>query len=121
MYQTHANGAHHLADVWISGDGALDLAPYLETVTGTVAHARSDRRIDLPTRYGIIVLADRETFEEAFGVLPPHPEDGPHLAGLTIACSGTAQLPGGLVKDVGKRRVVSPAPSHGAVIAFSSF
>jgi hypothetical protein len=121
MYQTHANGAHHLEDVWISGPGSLGLAPYLETVTGTFAIPRSNGRIDVPTRFGTIVLADPATFEEAFGMPPPHPEDGPHLSGLTIACNGPFQVPQALTKDVGKRRVVSSIDTHGTAIAFVPF
>ena len=121
MYQTHANGAHHLADVWISGDGALDLSSYLETVAGTLALRRSNGRIDLPTRFGTIVLADHPTSEKAFGMPPPHPGDGPPLAGLPIACSGAPRLPPGVARETGKRMVVSPALSHGTAIAFSSY
>jgi hypothetical protein len=120
-FQIHANGAHHLEDVWISGRGALDLAPYLETVAGTLAKQRSDGRIDVPTRFGTIVLADSATFENAFGVAPPHPEDGPHLSGLTIACKGMVQVPQALTKDVGRRKVVSSIDTHDTAIAFVSF
>jgi hypothetical protein len=120
MYQAHANGAHHLEDVWISGPGAIDLAPYLTEVAGTLSVPRGDGRIDQPTRYGTIILADAGRFENAFGVPPPNPEDGPHLAGLTIASEGSADLPNTTLKKVGRRMVVSSTNAHGTAFAFIS-
>ena len=120
-YQFHANGAHHLQDVWISGPGALELAPYLKLVAGTLAIPRSEARIDLPTTFGTIILAEPDTFEEAFGVPPPHPEDGPHLCGMTIACDNVDRVPQSMTREVGKRRVVTAANTHDTAIAFAPF
>lgn len=120
MYQSHANGAQYLDDVWISGTGALDFAPYLKTVAGTVGLPRSPGRIDLPTRFGTIILADPSVFEAAFGVPPPHPNDGPHLGGITIACSDQ-RIPRGSATEIGKRKVIPPGDAHGVALAFSSF
>lgn len=120
-YQFHANGAHHLQDVWISGPGALELAPYLKIVAGTLAVPRSKTRIDLPTTFGTIILAEPETFEDAFGVAPPHPEDGPHLCGFTIACDNLDRVPHSMTREIGKRRVVTATEAHGTAIAFAPF
>src|SRR5438105_4190974 len=79
------NGATRVQDVWIVGDTAPKLAGFLQTVTGAKAVTDNSGAI-LPMRTGAIVLARPAVFESAFGLAPPHPDDGPHLAAFTIAC-----------------------------------
>ena len=87
-YLAHANTAHGVRRrVDFRRDGALDLADFMAKVTG-IAAARKPTAgcVGFETRYGDVVLAEPAVFEDAFGEKPPHPEDGPHLAGFTIAC-----------------------------------
>lgn len=117
-YQKHANSAHHLHDVWVSGPGALELEGYLTTVIGSPHVVRGQGRIDINTNFGTVVLAERETFRQAFGVMPPHPEDGPHLCGLTIACESGGHLKQDLLSQVGVRQVVNLQRTFGTALAF---
>ena len=119
QYQTHANSAQSVRDVWISGDGALGLAGHLRTVIGTAGVPEAPGRIVFRTPTGNVVLADPKTFEAAFGVPPPHPEDGPHLAGLTIACATLDSFAGKGLATVGERLVLPPAKAFGTAIGFS--
>ncbi len=116
-FMTHANTATTIHDVWISGPRAAGLAGYFETLTGSRA-MRKPGRIDVPTAAGTIVLADPGTFEAAFGVPPPHPEDGPHLAGLTIECRDREALSDKRLERVGRRLVLPPDRGFGTAIAF---
>lgn len=117
-YQKHANSAHHVHDVWVSGAGALELEDYLTIVTGSVSVFRAEGRIDINTNSGTVVLAEPEAFYEAFGVMPPHPQDGPHLCGLTIACESVNYLKQDLFSQVGVRRVVNLQKTLGTALAF---
>lgn len=118
QYLTHANSARSVRDVWISGDGALDLAGHLDTVIGATGAPVSSGRIDFETPTGTVVLADPKTFEAAFGMPPPHPEDGPHLAGLTIACASLDSFVGKGLAAVGERLVLPPAKAFGTAVGF---
>lgn len=119
-YLTHANAAQAVRDVWISGDGALDLAGHFGVVTGAAGVADGLDRIVFETPTGEIVLADTARFEAAFGAPPPHSEDGPHLAGLTIRCETLHALAGKGLTRVGDRLVVPPKRAFGAAVAFSA-
>jgi hypothetical protein len=119
QYQTHANTAQSVQDVWISGDGALGLAEHLRIFIGGAGVPEAGR-IVFQTPTGAIILADPRTFEAAFGVPPPHPEDGPCLAGLTIACTKLDTLEGHGLARVGKRLVVPPAKGFGTAIGFAA-
>lgn len=116
-FQAHTNMAVSVHDVWISGPRAQGLTRYFETVIGTQA-MRKPGRIDIPTSAGTIVLADPGTFEAAFGVLPPHPGDGPHLAGLTIDCRTLDGLQDKGLDVVEDRLVLPPDEAFGTAVAF---
>jgi hypothetical protein len=87
-YLQHANGATAVADVWIVGDTAPDLAGFMHIVTGAKAISEDPSVTTLQTRIGAIVLARPPAFAKAFGVAAAHPQDGPHLAAFTLACEG---------------------------------
>ncbi len=117
-YQTHANSARSVRDVWISGEGALDLAGHLGIVIGAPAEADDRKVFRTPT--GDIVLATPRAFEAAFGAPPSHPGDGPHLAGLTIRCATLKSLSGLGLDKVGDRLVLPLARGFGTTIGFSA-
>ena len=130
-YLQHANGATRVQDVWIVGDTAPDLAGFMQTVTGAKLASEdpaltNDAAVTtLPTRIGSIVLARAAAFESAFGVAAPHPNDGPHLAALTLACQdlggeGLSQLTD-LPKVGGRhgdRHVLAPDRNFGTALGF---
>jgi catechol 2,3-dioxygenase-like lactoylglutathione lyase family enzyme len=118
QFMSHRNGAQRVMDVWIAGPGALDLSAYLSAVCASAPRQEAPGRIVIPTRYGDIVLSSDDEFRAAFGAGPPHPEDGPHLAALTIACDAAATVPSGLVRPVGPRLVVPPSLGVGTAIGF---
>lgn len=119
QFLEHPNGAHHVQDVWISGEGALGLADHFALVSGCQPRRDGENRITLATRQGDIVLATPDEFHNAFGAAPPHPEDGPHLAGLTIASDRIERLPAPLMQETNGRRVVPPWRGFGTAIAFT--
>jgi hypothetical protein len=116
-YQRHANTAVAVADVWISGKGAEALAGYFETLADSTAE-RKQGRTEIPTAAGRIVLAPPEAFKQAFGAPPPHTEDGPHLAGLTIACRKLDFFAGLGLTQAGDRLVLPPERCFGTTLAF---
>lgn len=116
-YLRHANGAVRLEDVWISGEGATDLTGYFETVAGGKAVVQNGSVV-LRTPVGSIVLAPPEKFEAAFGVPPPYPSDGPHLAGYTIGCRSLGFFEGMGLRRVEDRLVVAPEHAFGTALAF---
>lgn len=118
-YLRHPNSATGIADVWISGDGALELAGWLETVTGARAVAEGTCKM-LALRTGRIVLASPDEFAAAFGVQPPNARSGPHLAGYTVACRSLAFFDGMGLERIGERLVVSPEDAFGTAMAFRS-
>jgi hypothetical protein len=115
-YVQHANGATAVADVWIVGETAPDLDGFMQTVTGAKPVKNDLSATILQTRTGAIVLARPQAFERAFGASAPHPQDGPHLAALTIACEASHQLSN--LPRLGDRRVLAPAKNFGTAIAF---
>jgi hypothetical protein len=119
QYQKHANSARSVRDVWISGDGALDLVGHFGIVIGAAGVSEAPGRIVFRTPTGAVVLADPKTFEAAFGAPPPHPEDGPHLAGLTIACASLDSFGGKGLAAVGERLVLPPSKAFGTAVGFS--
>ena len=56
------------------------------------------------------------TLRLAFGVVAPHPEDGPHLAAFTIACQTVGKL--AALPRIGKRYVLAPEKNFGTAIGF---
>lgn len=117
-YQAHANGAMHVEDVWITGEGARDLARHLSIFTG-VPGEDTGARITFRTAAGTVTLADAREFEAAFGVPPPHPEDGPHLGGYTIGCRSFDEVSKLGLRKVGERHVVPPDAGFGTAIGFA--
>lgn len=115
--QKHANTAQSVEDVWISGPGAEDLTCYFATVADADA-VRENGRTVIQTAIGAIVLASAKTFEHAFGVEPPHPGDGPHLAGFTITCRNLETLADKGLATVGSRLVLPPSRGFGTAVAF---
>ena len=115
-YLQHANSATRIADVWIVGETAPDLAAFMAAVTGAKAIGEDPSVITLPTRIGAIVLARPAAFERAFGTPAPHPDDGAHLAAFTVACQTLGQ-PAALPRT-GNRHVLAPASNFGTAIGF---
>jgi hypothetical protein len=118
QFLQHDNGARRIADVWVTGEGAVELVPFFETFTGTAASREGGGPSTVRTDAGAIVIAPPAAFEAAFGEPPPHPEDGAHLGAFTVACSseGLAALRGR--KAVGERIIVPSREGFGTVIAF---
>lgn len=116
-YQKHTNTAHAVEEVWISGPGAMELESYIGTTTGARAVKGPDR-ILFDTQIGQVVLATPEAFQEAFGVSPPHPEDGPHLGGFTVGCRSLDTLKDKGLARIGDRLVLPPSRGFGTAIAF---
>jgi hypothetical protein len=96
----------------------LDIASYIRTVTGTNSFSEGPDTIAIQMRTGTIVLARPQVFEAAFGITPPHPEDGPHLAGFTVACRALGQLAELPLAKTGNRHVLAPAKNFGTAIGF---
>jgi hypothetical protein len=115
-YLQHANGATAVADVWIVGDTAPDLAGFFHTVTGAKPTMDDPSATTLQTRIGAIVLAGPQAFARAFGVAAPHPDDGPHLAALTLAFQTTGRLAD--LPRIGDRHVLAPDKNFGTAIGF---
>lgn len=115
-YVQHANGAMRVQDVWIVGETAPDLAGFMQIVTGAKATMDDPSATTLQTRIGAIVLARPQALEKAFGLAAPHPDDGPHLAALTLVCQTTGQLAD--LPRVGNRHVLAPDKNFGTAIGF---
>jgi Glyoxalase-like domain len=106
-YQQHDNGALALRDVWITGEGALDLVDYLRQVTGSDRVSETAESIAIRTGDQSIILARPAAFEAGFGIAPPHPGDGPAFAGFTLVTTG------------GERRIIRPEDAFGVAIALA--
>jgi Glyoxalase-like domain len=106
-YQQHGNRALALRDVWITGEEALDLVDYLRKVTGSDQVIETKDSVAIRTGDQSIILAHPAAFEAAFGIVPPHPEDGPALTGFTIVSAGD------------ERRIIRPENAFGVAIAFT--
>jgi hypothetical protein len=119
QYQAHANTAQAIRDVWISGDGALDLSEHMRVFIGGAGTVEAPGCIVFRTPRGTIVLADDESFRAAFGAAAPHPEDGPHLAGFTIDFTSLDSFAGKGLASVGERLVLPPGKGFGAAIGFA--
>ncbi|MBL8584946.1 MAG: VOC family protein [Rhizobiaceae bacterium] len=118
QYLKHANGAYAVEDVWIVSDRAAQIAHHVAVFVGGRGVPEGGT-IAFATPSGRIVLSDAESFAAAFGVPPPHPGDGPHLAGLTIACrGGLGMMAGKGLERVGSRLVLPPARAFGTALAF---
>ncbi|MBL8894483.1 MAG: VOC family protein [Rhizobiales bacterium] len=118
-YLAHANTAQGVREVWISGDGALALCDFMAKLTGLEAQPESADKVFFTTRTGDLVLAAPQAFAAAFGEAPPHPQDGPHLAGLTIGCRDLSPLAGRNLQKIGDRLVLPAKRNFGTALAFS--
>jgi hypothetical protein len=117
-YLAHDNTAQSVSEVWISGDGALALSDFMAKLTGLEAKREGGGKIVFATRTGDLILATPQAFAAAFGEAPPHPEDGPHLAGLTIGCRDLSTLQGRNLTTVGNRLVLPAKRNFGTALAF---
>ena len=117
-YQSHSNAAWTVRDVWIVGGVAQDLADFMCTITGADSVTEGTDLTVLQSRTGAIVLARPQAFETAFSVPPPHPEDGPHLAGFTVGCRTLGQVAALGLPMVGDRYVVQPSNDFSTAIGF---
>jgi hypothetical protein len=117
QYMKHSNHATTVRDVWVAGDAAPDLADFIGVVTGASRREETDRTV-FQTRTGAIILARPRAFEAAFGIPAPHPEDGPHLAALTVGCSDFRAVKDRGLPETGGRYVLSPQDNFGTAIAF---
>jgi len=114
----HPNGAEKIEDVWVTGEGALGLATYFSAVVGAKCSRQSADVLTIQTRTGRIVLASPAAFEVAFGVPAPQDEDGPRLAGMTIACQTMEYVAKLALVRARNRIVVPPEKGFGTAIGF---
>jgi len=117
-YLAHANTAQDVREVWISGDGALELSDFMAKVTGLAPNKPARDCIKFDTRTGAVILADSPAFEAAFGEAPPHPEDGPHLSGFTIGCRSLDSFSGSGLIQIDGHYVLPAARNFGTVLRF---
>jgi len=117
-YMRHANGVRRVAEVWVSGEGAPDLASHFTSLGGLRAVARSANRVDIQTATGLLVLASPEILAETFGMPPPHPQDGPHLAALVTEYVGDASPTLASLPVRGALRAVPAERAFGVILAF---
>jgi hypothetical protein len=120
-YLDHSNTAQAVADVWITGPGAVELADTMARVTRLNPTVSTADRIVFKTRYGDVILAEPSIFEDAFGEKPPHPEDGPHLAGVTVGCRTLESLGGLGLKQIGEEYVLPASRNFGTALRFAAF
>ena len=118
QYQHHRNTASTVRDVWVVSEDHGQLGEFLGKVAGCAARDEGNRKI-FPTAKGEIILALPEAFEAAFGCAPPHPEDGPHLAGFTLECRALELPDTAKLTRRGERLVVAPAHAFGTAVAFT--
>jgi hypothetical protein len=116
----HENTAQAIGDVWISGAGALGLVDHMRVFIGGDEIFEAPGKLVFETPRGAVVLADAETFQAAFGVAPPHPDDGPHLAGFTVGCTSLDYFAGKGLVAVGERLVLPPERGFGTAVAFAA-
>jgi len=119
QFLTHANSAHAIRDVWITGEGALDIIDHMRFFIGAGGVAEAPGRYVFDTQRSRIVLSDTQNFRQTFGVAPPHQVDGPHLGGFTIDCASLDSLTGKGLATVGKRVILPPEQAFGTAVAFA--
>jgi hypothetical protein len=118
-YLAHENSAQNVREVWISGDGALGLADFMTKLTGLEDRPEADGKIVFATRTGDLVLATAQVFTAAYGEAPPHPEDGPHLAGVTIGCRSLESFAGSNLAQIGSNYVLPASRNFGTALRFT--
>ena len=120
QYLTHANTSRRIKDVWISGPDALATVRHLAAVIMAEPEELGADWVRFDCRSSKLIIASSEAFAATFGMKPPHPEDGPHLCGLTISCDTLEHLPSALVTRRANRAIVDPAQSFGTALAFAT-
>jgi len=118
-YLDHPNTAKAVADVWISGAGAVDLADTMARVTKLNPTVSAGGRVCFKTRYGDVVLAESAVFEDTFGEMPPHPDDGLHLAGFTIRCRSLESFDGLGLTQVKGSYILPASRNFGTALRFT--
>ena len=118
-YLAHENTAQNVREVWISGNGALGLAEFMARLTGLEAKREGADKIVFATRAGDLVLASPQAFMAEFGEAPPHPEDGPHLAGLTIGCRTLESLGNHGLASIARNYVLPASRNFGTALRFT--
>jgi len=118
-YLAHENTAQTVREVWISGDGALGLGDFMAKLTGLEGRPDAGGKVMFSTRTGDLVLAGPDAFAAAFGEPPPHPGDGPHLAGLTIGCRDLGPVAARGFRKIRDRFVLPAGRNFGAALAFA--
>lgn len=119
-FMNHANSARSVREVWVCGKGAGDLAGYMATVTGSSANPSRAGGARIPTTTGTIIIAGDEEFHQTFGLDPPHPQDGQHLAGLVFGCHDLDRLPKSQVLKHRDRFILPPDQGFGTALAFAA-
>jgi len=118
-YLAHPNTAQDVREVWISGDGALDLSGFMAKVTGLAPQELKRGCVTFETRTGSVILAEAHAFEAAFGEAPPHSQDGPHLAGYTIGCRSLDGIAGRGLEKIGGSYVLPASRNFGTALRFT--
>lgn len=118
-YLTHRNSANDVSEVWISGAGALELSGFVAKVTGLAPTKPARGCITFATRTGSVILAEPSAFAAAFGETPPHPEDGPHLAGFTIGCRMVSGFADRGLARIGNDYVLPASQNFGTALRFT--
>ncbi|MEQ1943016.1 VOC family protein [Mesorhizobium sp. VNQ89] len=119
QFLTHANTAHAIRDVWITGEGALGLVDHMRVFVGAEGIAEAPGRYVFDTQRGRIVLSTAENFRQAFGGEPPNPSDGPHLGGFTIDCASLNSFTDKGLAIVGERLVLPSDRAFGTAVGFT--
>lgn len=116
---THENTARAVKDVWICGEGALGLTDHMRLFIGGDEFSEAPGKLVFETPRGAVVLASPESFEAAFGSAPPHPHDGPHLAGFTVDCAALDFLADKGLAPIGERLVLPAERGFGTAVGFA--
>ncbi|HWA41681.1 MAG TPA: VOC family protein [Hypericibacter adhaerens] len=119
QYLKHANSATNIEEVWIACERPDAIRPFLGKFMGGDGTAQGSGRIDFPTPTGSVVLASPREFEQAFGLAPPHPQDGPHLAALVVGCQSLEPIARRGIARRGDRHIVPPGKAFGLALAFA--
>jgi Glyoxalase-like domain len=113
QYQTHANGARGITEVWITAPEVAAVERFLIAFSGSAAISRASGMAKVRTARGSVIVAVAERFVEAFG--HPAPDLGEtRIAGLTLGVNSFEELPGQKLVAVNGRRVAVAGP----VLAF---
>jgi hypothetical protein len=109
QYQTHANGARSITEVWVTVPEVAPVERFLIAFSGSAAIARASGMAKVRTARGSIVVSTAERFAEAFG--HPAPDPGvTRIAGLTLGVNSFQDLPGQHLTAVAERRVAVAGP-----------